>query len=163
MMAIGSAVGILSGIIGLYLSFYIRQIILPGIGPAGQEKLRDAAVLIVGVGGLGSPVSLYLAAAGIGRIGLVDHDSVSLSNLQRQVIHSTEEIGRPKVESAAKRLSAVHLVIGRADRPGIRPDSRRDGQLPSPLPDKRPLAEASDPVRIRRDLPDGGSGERLPR
>ena len=90
---------------------YIRQIILPGIGPAGQEKLRDAAVLIVGVGGLGSPVSLYLAAAGIGRIGLVDHDSVSLSNLQRQVIHSTEEIGRPKVESAAKRLSALNPKI----------------------------------------------------
>jgi len=90
---------------------YIRQIVLPGIGQAGQRKLRDAAVLIVGVGGLGSPASLYLTAAGIGRIGLVDHDSVSLSNLQRQVIHSTENIGRPKVESAAKRLSALNPTI----------------------------------------------------
>jgi len=90
---------------------YIRQIILPNVGPDGQQKLREAAVLIVGVGGLGSPASLYLAAAGVGRIGLVDHDSVSLSNLQRQVIHSTEKIGLPKVSSAAERLHSLNPTI----------------------------------------------------
>jgi len=90
---------------------YIRQIILPGIGREGQRKLRDAAVLIVGVGGLGSPVALYLAAAGVGRIGLVDHDLVSLSNLQRQVIHSTPDVGRPKVSSGAERIRALNPTI----------------------------------------------------
>ena len=90
---------------------YIRQIILPGIGREGQRKLRDSAVLIVGVGGLGSPVALYLVAAGVGRIGLVDHDTVSLSNLQRQVIYSTPDVGRPKVASGAERIRALNPTI----------------------------------------------------
>ena len=74
---------------------YRRQTILEGIGEEGQRKLLSTSVLIVGVGGLGSPVALYLAAAGIGRIGLVDADVVSLTNLQRQVLYTEAEIGRP--------------------------------------------------------------------
>jgi len=90
---------------------YSRQILIPGVGRTGQQKLKDTSVLIVGVGGLGSPVALYLAAAGIGRIGLVDYDVVDDSNLQRQVIHSTEWVGKPKVASARQRLLALNPCI----------------------------------------------------
>lgn len=87
---------------------YSRQTALPEIGPAGQEKLRQARVLIVGVGGLGSPIALYLAAAGIGTLGLVDDDTVSVSNLQRQVLYVEAEVGQPKVYCAARRLQALN-------------------------------------------------------
>lgn len=83
---------------------YSRHLLLPEIGEAGQEKLLTAKVLVIGAGGLGSPLLLYLAAAGIGTIGIVDDDRVDLSNLQRQVLHETEDIGRPKVESAKDAL-----------------------------------------------------------
>lgn len=86
---------------------YRKHILLKEIGTEGQRKLGQASVLIVGVGGLGSPVSLYLAAAGVGRIGLMDDDTVSESNLQRQVLYTTEEIGQPKVVCATKRLKAL--------------------------------------------------------
>jgi adenylyltransferase/sulfurtransferase len=82
---------------------YSRQIILPEVGGEGQKKLLNAKVLIIGCGGLGSPVSLYLASAGIGKIGLVDSDKVELNNLQRQIVHFTEDIGKPKVLSARKK------------------------------------------------------------
>ncbi|HLB00793.1 MAG TPA: ThiF family adenylyltransferase, partial [Bacteroidota bacterium] len=75
---------------------YGRHFVLPGIGPAGQARLRASAVLVVGAGGLGAPVLQYLAAAGVGRIGIADGDRVDLSNLQRQVIYSTARIGSPK-------------------------------------------------------------------
>ena len=87
---------------------YSRQIMLPQIDVAGQEKLLNARVLIIGLGGLGSPVALYLAAAGVGHLTLVDHDQVDLSNLQRQVIHSTPDIGRDKVESAREHILAIN-------------------------------------------------------
>ncbi|MDP2940293.1 MAG: molybdopterin-synthase adenylyltransferase MoeB [Candidatus Omnitrophota bacterium] len=87
---------------------YSRQIILPNIGGKGQEKLLKAKVLVIGAGGLGSPSSLYLASAGIGKIGIVDSDNVELNNLQRQIVHSTKEVGKPKVESAKERLSAIN-------------------------------------------------------
>jgi molybdopterin/thiamine biosynthesis adenylyltransferase/rhodanese-related sulfurtransferase len=87
---------------------YARQISLPDIGAVGQERLRAARVLIVGVGGLGSPVALYLAAAGVGTLGLVDFDVVDASNLHRQLVHGTKDIGRPKVESARERLQDVN-------------------------------------------------------
>lgn len=87
---------------------YSRQIILPGVGGKGQEKLLDAKVLIIGAGGLGSPAALYLACAGVGKIGIVDSDSVELNNLQRQIVHSTADVGRPKVESAAERLKGIN-------------------------------------------------------
>ncbi|WP_152046695.1 HesA/MoeB/ThiF family protein [Aureimonas psammosilenae] len=79
---------------------YARHIVLPEIGGAGQQKLKSARVLVIGAGGLGSPIILYLAAAGIGTIGVADDDAVSLSNLQRQVLHGTADLGRPKVDSA---------------------------------------------------------------
>ncbi len=87
---------------------YSRQIIVPEFGVAGQMKLGKGKVLVVGAGGLGSPVALYLAAAGVGTIGLVDMDVVDLSNLQRQVIHGTGDVGRPKVESAAEKLRRLN-------------------------------------------------------
>jgi len=83
---------------------YSRHLILPEVGLEGQRRLKAASVLVVGSGGLGSPISLYLAAAGIGRIGIVDYDVVDLSNLQRQILHSTPRVGTPKVESARQRL-----------------------------------------------------------
>lgn len=87
---------------------YARQLMLPELGPAGQEKLLRAKVLLVGAGGLGSPAALYLAAAGVGAIGLADADTVSLSNLQRQILHATPDLGRPKVESAKEALAALN-------------------------------------------------------
>ena len=87
---------------------YIRQIMIPEIGEAGQEKLKNAKVLIVGIGGLGSPISLYLTAAGVGQIGLIDDDIVSKSNLQRQILYTEAEIGQSKVECACRRLSALN-------------------------------------------------------
>jgi molybdopterin/thiamine biosynthesis adenylyltransferase len=83
---------------------YARHIILPGIGGEGQRGLMDARVLVIGAGGLGSPAAMYLAAAGVGTIGLVDFDTVELSNLQRQLLHDTADLGRPKVESATDRI-----------------------------------------------------------
>ena len=90
---------------------YDRQMILPEIGEEGQLKLKKAKVLIVGVGGLGSPIALYLAGAGVGCIGLVDDDRVSISNLQRQVLYSENELDNPKAVCAAERLSALHSGI----------------------------------------------------
>lgn len=90
---------------------YSRQILLPEISMRGQQKLKNASVLLVGVGGLGSPVALYLAAAGVGKIGLVDADRVDLSNLQRQVIHSTANEGMLKVESARQRIHEINPDI----------------------------------------------------
>ena len=86
---------------------YSRQIILPEIGKEGQKKLSKASVLIVGLGGLGSPVALYLTGAGIGRIGLCDNDTVSISNLQRQILYSEHTEGLPKTTSAHQRLSQL--------------------------------------------------------
>lgn len=87
---------------------YSRQILLPDFGGKGQEKLLNAKVLIIGAGGLGSPCSLYLAAAGIGTIGIVDSDKVELNNLQRQIVHSVNTVGKPKVDSAKDRLNAIN-------------------------------------------------------
>ena len=87
---------------------YSRHLTLPGVGPAGQRLLKAARVLIVGAGGLGSPTALYLAAAGVGALGLVDHDVVDESNLQRQLLHGSRDVGRPKLESARDRLRDVN-------------------------------------------------------
>ena len=87
---------------------YARHIVLPEVGGPGQNKLKNASVLVIGAGGLGAPMLLYLAAAGVGRIGIVDHDTVSLSNLQRQVIHTTDRLGLAKVASAARQMMAVN-------------------------------------------------------
>jgi molybdopterin/thiamine biosynthesis adenylyltransferase/rhodanese-related sulfurtransferase len=87
---------------------YSRHLLLPEVGPEGQQKLLDAKVLLLGAGGLGSPAALYLAAAGVGTLGIVDNDEVDVSNLQRQVIHSTDRIGVPKVDSAEQAISALN-------------------------------------------------------
>lgn len=91
---------------------YARHLVIPELGEEGQGKLAAGSVLIVGAGGLGSPAAYYLAAAGVGRLGLVDADVVELSNLQRQVLHTTPDLGRAKVESAAEKLAALN--------PGVR-------------------------------------------
>jgi adenylyltransferase/sulfurtransferase len=90
---------------------YSRQLVLPEIGEKGQAKLQSSSVLIVGAGGLGSPAAYYLAAAGIGRIGIFDSDSVDLTNLHRQILHTTAEIGKSKVDSACKKLSALNPLV----------------------------------------------------
>ncbi len=87
---------------------YARHILLKEVGGEGQSKLLNAKVLVVGAGGLGSPTILYLAAAGIGTIGVIDADIVDLSNLQRQIAHTTDRIGTPKVESAAIAAKAIN-------------------------------------------------------
>ncbi|HTD88013.1 MAG TPA: molybdopterin-synthase adenylyltransferase MoeB [Candidatus Binatia bacterium] len=87
---------------------YSRHLILPEVGMAGQKKICSASVLCIGAGGLGSPIAMYLAAAGIGKIGIVDFDSVDFSNLQRQIIHTTADVGRPKTASAKETINAIN-------------------------------------------------------
>ncbi len=96
---------------------YSRHILLAEVGATGQARLRAARVLVVGAGGLGSPLALYLAAAGVGTIGLIDDDRLELSNLQRQVAHTTDRIGQPKVESAAAAIAALN--------PGVRVETHQ--------------------------------------
>src|SRR5215213_1885099 len=93
------------------LARYNRHIIIPGFGMEAQMKLKKAKVLVIGSGGLGSPVLLYLAAAGVGTLGIVDFDVVDDSNLQRQVLFGVESIGRPKVEAAKRRLQSLNPHI----------------------------------------------------
>src|SRR5215831_1947434 len=87
---------------------YSRHLILPEVGLAGQKKICSTTVLCIGAGGLGSPIAMYLAAAGIGKIGLVDFDAVDFSNLQRQIIHGTQDVGRPKTESAKETINSIN-------------------------------------------------------
>jgi adenylyltransferase/sulfurtransferase len=87
---------------------YSRHLILPEVGLAGQKKIKATSVLCIGAGGLGSPIAMYLAAAGVGRLGLVDFDTVDFSNLQRQILHSTEDVGRPKSESARETIRSLN-------------------------------------------------------
>jgi molybdopterin/thiamine biosynthesis adenylyltransferase/rhodanese-related sulfurtransferase len=92
---------------------YARHLILDGVGPEGQRRLKGSRVLVVGAGGLGSPVAMYLAAAGVGTLGIADFDVVDVTNLQRQVIHGTSDIGRPKLDSARDRIAEInpHVVV----------------------------------------------------
>src|SRR5947209_17444144 len=90
---------------------YSRHLIMPEVGLEGQKRLKAASVWLIGAGGLGSPLALYLAAAGVGRIGLVDFDVVDFSNLQRQVIHGTADVGRPKLQSAKDRINAINPEV----------------------------------------------------
>src|SRR6185295_90013 len=101
------------------LDRYSRHILLPEVGERGQEKLLKGRVLLLGAGGLGAPAALYLAAAGVGTLGVVDADTVDASNLQRQIIHATSRVGMPKVESAAKMIAELNpdvKVVGYAER-----------------------------------------------
>jgi molybdopterin-synthase adenylyltransferase len=92
---------------------YARHIVLRHVGGPGQQRLKESSVLVIGAGGLGAPLIQYLAAAGIGRLGIVDDDAVSLSNLQRQVIHRSDDIGRPKAERASEAVAEInpHVVV----------------------------------------------------
>src|SRR5689334_15339042 len=90
---------------------YSRHLIMPEVGMEGQKRLKASSILLIGAGGLGSPLALYLAAAGVGRLGIVDFDVVDESNLQRQVIHSTEALGTPKLASAKARILGINPHI----------------------------------------------------
>src|SRR5437763_8908911 len=90
---------------------YSRHLIMPEVGMEGQLKLKAAKVLCIGAGGLGSPLALYLAAAGVGTLGIVDFDVVDYTNLQRQVIHTTADVGRKKLDSAAEKVKAINPLI----------------------------------------------------
>jgi adenylyltransferase/sulfurtransferase len=129
---------------------YARHLVLPEIGEDGQRRLRESSVLVVGAGGLGAPLLTYLAAAGVGRIGVVDDDRVELSNLQRQVIHSTDDLDRPKVDSARARMAALN--------PEVRVEAQqrrvtRDG-LPALLASYDLVADGSDNFATRYLLND---------
>ena len=126
---------------------YQRHLLLPEVGEEGQLKLLDAKVLLLGAGGLGSPAALYLAAAGVGTIGIIDMDVVDESNLQRQILHNMDRIGERKVDSAKKTLTALNPDVNvvthdvRLDADNVvddprrlRPRRRRHRQLPDPLP-----------------------------
>src|ERR1044071_68926 len=90
---------------------YSRQIMIPDFGGKGQIRLRESKALVIGAGGLGSPAAFYLAAAGVGALGLIDGDRVELSNLQRQILHATADLGRLKVESAAEKLDRLNSAV----------------------------------------------------
>lgn len=107
---------------------YARQLSLPGIGMAGQQRLRQASVLVIGAGGLGSPAALYLVAAGVGRLGIVDADRVELSNLQRQLLHATDRVGTPKVDSARTALESINPHV-RVDTHAVRLDASNAATL----------------------------------
>jgi sulfur-carrier protein adenylyltransferase/sulfurtransferase len=107
---------------------YARHVLIPEVGMAGQRRLKNARVLVVGAGGLGSPALMYLAAAGVGTIGVVDQDVVELSNLQRQVVHGVGDLGRPKSQSAAQTLASVNPLV-RVVRHDVRIDSTNALQI----------------------------------
>jgi molybdopterin/thiamine biosynthesis adenylyltransferase len=111
---------------------YSRQILLPQIGVAGQQQLLDARVLIIGAGGLGSAAALYLASAGVGHITIADHDKVELSNLQRQILHRHQDIGRPKVDSARDTLTRLNPDLQVTGLP-VRLDGEQLAALIGPL------------------------------
>ena len=122
------------------LSRYSRHLLLPEIGTVGQQKLLDARVLIVGLGGLGSPIAMYLAASGVGKLAIADYDTVDLSNLQRQIIHATPDVGAQKVLSAQRRINALN------------PDVE---VIPLPdAPDEKGIAEQIDQADVIVDASD---------
>jgi len=127
------------------LERYARHIVLREIGGAGQQRLRAARILVIGAGGLGSPALLYLAAAGTGTLGVVDDDAVSLSNLQRQVLHATPEIGARKVDSAARALARLNPHVA-VETHAVRLDAARAAAL---LPGYDLVLDGSDSFATR--------------
>ena len=153
---------------------YSRHLIIPDVGMAGQKRLKNAKVLVVGAGGLGSPALLYLAAAGVGTLGILDFDIVDESNLQRQVIHGQSDIGKSKARlgqgvdrrdqptghgEPAHRAAGFVQCAGHLRR--LRPDPGRHRQLRHPLPGQRCLRAAGQAVRVGLDLPVRGPGQRV--
>lgn len=127
---------------------YSRHILLPEIDVAGQEAIIGTHALIVGLGGLGSPIALYLAAAGIGEVTLVDDDEVDLTNLQRQVVHHSQDVGKSKVESAAEKMLAINPDL-KINKVQARLDDRL---LATIIPDIDLVMDATDNFRIRAHL-----------
>ena len=137
---------------------YARHIILPEIGGIGQQRLAQARVLVIGAGGLGAPLLLYLAVAGVGHIGIVDDDVVSLSNLQRQVIHDTPSIGRLKTDSAAQRLNDLNPLV-KIDVYPVRADEQT---LPALLQAYDVVADGSDNFETRYAAADAALAAKRP-
>ncbi len=153
---------------------YSRHLIIPDVAMAGQKRLKAAKVLCVGAGGLGSPALMYLAAAGVGTLGIIDYDIVDESNLQRQIIHGQSDVGRSKAESARDSVREINPLIevvlhnerlDSSQRDGdlraVRPDRGRHRQLRHPLPGQRRLRAAGQAVRVGLDLPLRRAGERV--
>ena len=153
---------------------YSRQHVLRGFGPAAQEKLAAASVLIVGAGGLGSPAAMYLAAAGIGGLTLADSDPVDITNLHRQLLYTTPDVGRGKVEAAGDRLRSINpqcasrnvqhasgRVECRRTRSRSRYRHRRDRQLPDTLRTQRCLCRCAHSIRLRKRRAFSGTGQHL--
>ena len=146
---------------------YSRHLIIPDVGMTGQKRLKNAKVLVIGAGGLGSPALLYLAAAGVGTLGIAEFDEVDESNLQRQIIHGQSDIGKSKAAVGARSRSPrptryVNVVVHeeRLDNDnvmrrlrGLRPDRRRHRQLRDPLHGQRRGVLPGDPLRLGLDLP----------
>jgi molybdopterin/thiamine biosynthesis adenylyltransferase/rhodanese-related sulfurtransferase len=137
---------------------YSRHLLIPEVGLKGQQKLLEARVLLIGAGGLGSPAALYLAAAGVGTLGIVDNDEVDLSNLQRQVIHNTARIGEPKVESAKRTIEALNPDVNVVPHP-VRLDSDNVIDL---IRDYDVIVDGADNFPTRYLLNDAAVRERKP-
>ena len=148
------------------LERYSRHLIIPEFNIEGQRKLKGSSVLVIGSGGLGSPLLLYLAAAGVGRIGIVDFDTVDASNLQRQVLFGIQSVGAPKAEAARDRLASLnpHITLEVHNTKFTSANARelvrqyrrrggRDGQLPHPLPRERRMRARRQSQRVRQHLP----------
>ncbi|MBE7183144.1 MAG: molybdopterin-synthase adenylyltransferase MoeB [Methylobacterium mesophilicum] len=140
------------------LERYARHIVLPEVGGAGQQTLKAARVLVVGAGGLGSPILQYLAAAGVGTLGIVDDDRVSLSNLQRQLIHGSGQVGTAKVASAEEALKAINPHV-RVETYPVRLDATNADQL---VQDFDVVADGSDNFATRYVLADACEKSRKP-
>jgi molybdopterin/thiamine biosynthesis adenylyltransferase len=140
------------------LERYARHIVLPEIGGSGQQRLKRARVLVVGAGGLGAPVLQYLAAAGVGTLGIVDDDTVSLSNLQRQVIHDTSSVGRPKLESAQSAIERINPNV-RVELHNLRIDS---GNAAALVAQYDLAADGSDNFETRYAVADACAAEGRP-
>jgi molybdopterin/thiamine biosynthesis adenylyltransferase len=137
---------------------YSRHLLIPEVGLKGQQKLLESKVLLIGAGGLGSPAALYLAAAGVGTLGIVDNDEVDLSNLQRQVIHTTARIGEPKVESAKRTIEALNPDVNVIPHP-VRLDSDNVLDL---IRDYDVIVDGADNFPTRYLLNDAAVRERKP-
>lgn len=156
--AAGLPIAVPDSIDALWQRRYARQMVLPEIALEGQLRLRQSRVLLIGAGGLGSPVALYLAAAGVGRLRVVDDDKVDLSNLQRQVLHTTARVGRPKVQSAAETLSALNPDLQ------IEPVEERvnSGNIDALLAGCQVIVDGSDNLPTRYLLSDAAVKHGLP-
>ena len=137
---------------------YSRHLIIPDVGMTGQKRLKNAKVLVIGAGGLGSPALLYLAAAGVGTLGIVDFDTVDASNLQRQVIHADDRVGMPKTESAARTLKALNPDV----RVVVSNDMLTDANVDDVISGFDLVIDGTDTFETRYTLNDAAVRARIP-